>query len=170
MSRCACKFFLQGKTSLPGRWTPWTSLAGATPPSLTPSRLQWVKSLSCVRLFATPWTIAYQAPLSMGFSRQERWSGLLFPSPGESSRPRDRTWVSRVSGRRFTIWATREAPRGLGVFINELRDSKWQARLEFWRLDSKWTENSQLFLDHAFLLNRVIHLTHTSAWLSTHPI
>ena len=40
-----------------------------------------VKSLSRVRLFATPWTIAYQAPLSMGFSRQECWSGLPFPSP-----------------------------------------------------------------------------------------
>ena len=41
-----------------------------------------VKSLSRVRLFATPWTIAYQAPQSMGFSRQECWSGLPFPSPG----------------------------------------------------------------------------------------
>ena len=39
-------------------------------------------SLGHVRLFATPWTIAYQAPLSMGFSRQEYWSGLPFPSPG----------------------------------------------------------------------------------------
>ena len=35
-----------------------------------------VKSLSCVRLLATPWTAAYQAPLSMGFSRQEYWSGV----------------------------------------------------------------------------------------------
>ena len=35
-----------------------------------------VKSLSRVRLFVTPWTVAYQAPLSMGFSRQEYWSGL----------------------------------------------------------------------------------------------
>ena len=42
-----------------------------------------VKSLSCVRLSATLWTIAYQAPLSMGFSRQEYWSGLPFPSPGD---------------------------------------------------------------------------------------
>ena len=39
-----------------------------------------VKSLSCVRLFVTPWTIAYQAPPSMRFSRQECWSGLPFPS------------------------------------------------------------------------------------------
>ena len=41
-----------------------------------------VKSLSRVRLFVTPWTVAYQAPPSMGFSRQEYWSGLPFPSPG----------------------------------------------------------------------------------------
>ena len=40
-----------------------------------------VKSLSRVWLFVTPWTVAYQAPLSMGFSRQEFWSGLPFPSP-----------------------------------------------------------------------------------------
>jgi len=43
-----------------------------------------VKSLSCFRLFETPWTAAYQAPPSMGFSRQEYWSGVLLPSPWES--------------------------------------------------------------------------------------
>ena len=42
-----------------------------------------MKSLSRVRLFATPWTISYQAPLSMEFSRQEYWSGLPFPSLGD---------------------------------------------------------------------------------------
>ena len=40
-----------------------------------------VKSLSCVWLFATPWTAAYQAPPSMGFPRQEYWSGVPLPSP-----------------------------------------------------------------------------------------
>ena len=40
-----------------------------------------VKSLSRVRLLATPWTAAYEAPLSMGFSRQEYWSGVPLPSP-----------------------------------------------------------------------------------------
>ena len=40
-----------------------------------------VKSLSCVQLLATLWTVAYQAPLSMGFSRQEDWSGVPLPSP-----------------------------------------------------------------------------------------
>ena len=47
-----------------------------------------VKLLSRVRLFGTPWTVAYQAPLSMGFSRQEHWSGLPFPSPGDLPDPR----------------------------------------------------------------------------------
>ena len=46
-----------------------------------------VKSLSRIRLFATPWTVAYQAPLSMEFSRQEYWSGLPYPSPGDLPDP-----------------------------------------------------------------------------------
>ena len=46
-----------------------------------------VQLLSPVRLFATPWTAAYQAPLSMGFSRQEYWSGVPLPSPTNSHRP-----------------------------------------------------------------------------------
>ena len=46
-----------------------------------------VKSLSRVRLLATPWTVTYQAPLSVGFSRQEYWSGLPFPSAGDLPSP-----------------------------------------------------------------------------------
>ena len=130
--------------------------------------------VSCVRLFAAPWTIARQASLSMGFSRQEYWSGYPFlssrafphsgikprspalqadslPSESESEvaqscltlfdpidsnlpgsavhgilqarilewgaisfsrgifRPRDQTQVSLIAGRRFNLWATREA-------------------------------------------------------------
>jgi len=44
-------------------------------------------SLSCIRLLVTPWTVAYQVSLSMGFSRQEYWSGLPFPSPGDLPDP-----------------------------------------------------------------------------------
>ena len=44
------------------------------------------QSLSCVWCFATPWTVARQAPLSMGFSRQAYWSGLPLPSPGDKTR------------------------------------------------------------------------------------
>ena len=46
-----------------------------------------VRSLSRVRLFATSWTVAHQASLSMGFSRHEYWSGLPFPSPGDLPNP-----------------------------------------------------------------------------------
>ena len=46
-----------------------------------------MKSLSRAQLFVTPWTVAHQASLSMGFSRQEYWSGLPFPSPGDIPDP-----------------------------------------------------------------------------------
>ena len=46
-----------------------------------------VKLLSCVQLFATPWTVAYQSPQSMGFSRQEYWSGLPYPPPRDLPNP-----------------------------------------------------------------------------------
>ena len=51
----------------------------------------------------TSQTIACQASLSMEFSRQGCWNGLPFPSPGESSQPRDRAQVSHIVGRFFTI-------------------------------------------------------------------
>ena len=51
-----------------------------------------VKSLSRVQLFATPWTVAYQAPPSMGFSRQEYWSGVLSLSPPTSAGELKFTW------------------------------------------------------------------------------
>ena len=78
--------------------TPFSPINGSPPGSPVPGILQartleWVaissnawkwkvkvKSLSCVRLLATPWTAAHQAPLSMGFSRQEYWSGVPLPS------------------------------------------------------------------------------------------
>ena len=68
------------------------------------------KSLSCVQLFATLWTVAHQVPSSMEFSRQEYWKWVAISFSRGSSRPRDRTQVSLIAGRRFTIWATREAP------------------------------------------------------------
>ena len=73
-----------------------------------------VKSLSCVWLLATPWTAAYQAPLSMGFSRQEYQSGLPLPSPWQTlfnlnsnSRYSELTpwlWASYTHQKRFQPW------------------------------------------------------------------
>ena len=55
--------------------------------SLSTFEKKKVKSLSRVRLFATPWTVAYEAPPSMGFSSQEYWSRLPFNSPGDLLNP-----------------------------------------------------------------------------------
>ena len=55
-------------------------------PLAAPGKVK-VKSLSRVQLFVTPWTVAHQASPSMGFSRQECWSGLPFPSPGDLPYP-----------------------------------------------------------------------------------
>ena len=52
-----------------------------------PASAKNVKLLSHVWLLAIPWTVAYQAPPSVTFSRQEHWSGLPFPSPGHLSNP-----------------------------------------------------------------------------------
>ena len=73
----------------------------------------WFSLFSHVRLFMTPWTVAHQAPLSMEFSRQEYWSELPFPSPGDlpnsgiepSCQLKEWTWVSCTAGRFFTNWA-----------------------------------------------------------------
>ena len=58
----------------------------ASPPTSTIIKAK-VKLLSCVGLCSTQWALTRQAPLSMGFSRQEYWSGLPFPSPGELPDP-----------------------------------------------------------------------------------
>ena len=57
-----------------------------------------VKSLSCVRLLATPWTAAHQGPRSMGFSRQEYWSGVPLPSPTLKCYNMDKPW------KHYTKW------------------------------------------------------------------
>ena len=75
---------------------PWEACMQDKKQKLEPDMEQWtgsklgkvkVKSLSCVWFFAIPWTVAYQAPPSMGFSKQECWSGLPFPSPGDLPNP-----------------------------------------------------------------------------------
>ena len=78
---------------------------------------EWVKSLSRVWLFATPWTVAHQAPPSMGFSRQEYWSGLPCPSPGDLPNPGIEPGSPTLRGRRFNLWATREAPSDLILLV-----------------------------------------------------
>ena len=65
--------------------------------------------LSCVQFFAVPWPVACQAPLSMGILQARILEWLAMPSSRGSSQPRDWTQVSRIAGRFFTVWVTREA-------------------------------------------------------------
>ena len=77
-----------------------------------------VCALGRVWLFLTPWTIALQAPLSMGFSKQEHWNGLLFPPPGNlpNSEIKPASIVSpALAGRFFTNCVTWEAPYGYNI-------------------------------------------------------
>ena len=87
-------------------------------------RSKYVYVLSHVWLFATPWTVAHQAPLSVGFSRQEQFA---IPFSRGSSQPRDQTWVSCISciGRQSSL------P------LQNLR-SKWGNRNELGKLSRWW--------------------------------
>ena len=62
-----------------------------------------MKLLSCVQLFGTPWTVAHEVPASMEFSRQEYWSGLPFPSPGNPPNPETEPRSPGLQADNFTV-------------------------------------------------------------------
>ena len=68
--------------------------------------------LSCVQLLVNPWTVACQAtaPLSMGFSRQEHWNGLPFPSPRDLLNPETDSMSPVFAGRFFTALSSGSSP------------------------------------------------------------
>ena len=85
-----------------------------------------VKSLSRVRLFVTPWTVAYQDPQSMVLSRQEYWSGLPFPSPGDLPDPGIETgpgWMHETSAQG---WCTGKTQRDRVVREAGGGDRDWE--------------------------------------------
>ena len=79
---------LDGWIPIFGQWTKWGSDKLFAQQHIGSVQKVKVKSLSHVQLFGTPWTVAHQASMSMGFSRQEYWSGLPFHSPGDLPDPR----------------------------------------------------------------------------------
>ena len=100
-------------SSLSSKWTNENALTFFWKKNLE-IRMCMLSCFSHVQLFATPWTVAHQAPLSMVFPRQEYWSGLPFPSPGDLPNP----WIKPASlkspalaGRFFTTRATWEGPK-----------------------------------------------------------
>ena len=86
-----------------------------------------VKLLSRVQFFTTPWTVAYQAPLSMGFSRQEYWSGLPFPSPRDL--PNLGIEPGSLALQTLYCLSHQKSPTSLIQTLNELvsvtRNNKW---------------------------------------------
>ena len=110
----------KGWSSCPHLWTNsrsmeiivgWMTRPGHMSPPRPRSCMLWV--LSHDWLFATPWTAACQAPLSMEFSRQEHWSGLPFPTPGDLTYPaiKPESLVSHALAGEFLTTALPEEPR-----------------------------------------------------------
>ena len=95
----------------------WQADSFSTEPPRKPQRMECacvLSCFSCVQLFVTQWTIAHQAPLSLGFSRQEYWSGLPCPPPGDlpnqEIKPAPLTFPA-LAGRFLTTSATWEPQR-----------------------------------------------------------
>ena len=86
--------------------------------SRTKVKTMYACVLNCVRLFVNPWTVALQAPLSMGFSRQEYWSELPFPSPGDLPDPGIEPRSPALTGRFFTTSSTWEVQGDDGMGLN----------------------------------------------------
>ena len=127
------------------RWRSWSSMVlwRPTRPSRTNTKKrffssQGCQSLSCVWLFVTLWTVARQASQSMGFSRQEYWTGLPFPSPGDLPDP-------AIKLRSLALQAdslpsdSQEKPhhRGLECKSRKSRDI-WSNR-QVWPWSTKWS-------------------------------
>ena len=88
--------------------------------------------------FATPWTLAHQAPLSMGFPRQEYWSGLPFSSPGDFPKPGIEPRSPCICRRILHHWATSKALLELRQLNNWLRDLGWEVSEANLQLRCNW--------------------------------
>ena len=88
-----------------------------------------IQSLSHVQLFATPWTVAHQAPVSMGFPRQKYWSGLSFPSPGDLPNLgiKPVSPVSQVDFFLLNYWAS----LFLSIKLQKIRRAKIEMKFNF---------------------------------------
>ena len=139
--------------------------------SLCPQDHTW--SLTCVRLFAVPWNAAHQAPLSLGFSRQEHWSGLPFPSPMHESEK----WkwsLSVVSTLSHPLACSLPGSFVHGIF--QARVLEWVAipfsRVSSWPRD--WTQVScivgRFFTIWATMKTRVTCYAIENSWKKQNPV
>ena len=131
------------------------------------------QSLNCIRLSVTPQTVAHQAPLSMGFPRQEYRSALPFSSPGEFSGPRDWTRVSRSGRRTLYHWATWETPRSIHVpSLSQLNNIPFFMHHIFWShssVDGHLGGFSILAVVNNAAMNMVVPISFFKCSLALHP-
>ena len=123
-------------------------------------------SRSVVSDSATPWTVAHQIPLSMGILQARILESGAMPSSRQSSQPRNRTQVSRNTGRFFTIWATREAHTWN---LWKKKESESQ-KVESWcqELEERWGNGNTLVKGHKLSAVRWVtaeDLLYTTYWL-----
>ena len=116
-----------------------------------------VKLLSHVQLFVTPWTVAYQAPQSMEFSRQEYWSVLPFPFPWHLPDPGSNPGVPHCEQMLYHL-SHQGSPRGNGL-VRDLFSSKW-----FKALSSKFKQLINLEL--VFVFSGALHCVHAQSCLT----
>ena len=100
-----------------------------------------IKSLSHLWFFVTPCTIAYQAPLSTGFSRQEYWSGLPFPSSEDLPDPGIEP--GSPVGRHLTVWATGEVNYKKVTHINKWIMKFAECNLSVYKLTVSYTSDKK---------------------------
>ena len=120
-----------------------------------------VKSLSRVWLFATLWTLTYQAPPSMGFSRQECWSGLPFPSPGDLPDP---GIEPRLPHCRQTLY--RLSHQGSFSALFKHQTATWGGFCYSFHCQVDYFSSPFPTPQCLFLLRRGLHFLFTGAWLS----
>ena len=133
-----------------------------------------VSCFSHVQLFLTPWTVALQDPMSMGFSRQEYWSGLPFPSPGDLPNPGTEPVLSMSPALTGVFFNTSTIIIGLSL-INSTK-SHWTTCLAslLWPrkifpitiIDLIWNDISSFYqgLHHTFANTRNKHLIKQAIW------
>ena len=121
-----------------------------------------VKLLSHVPLFATPWTVAHQAPLSMGFSRQEYWSGLPFPSPGDLPN----TGIEPGSPE---MQADSLPSKPLGEVLNFFFGAHPAVRQTCLCFNSSWSEQSRGFPSSLWPSCNLLSSHHLQDYLLGHP-
>ena len=113
---------------------------------------------SCVRLFVTPWTVACQVLLSVGFSRQEYWSGLPCPPPGDL--PNSGIEPMSVLSPAMTGGSLSLAPRGSCAMLT--CKNHWKNYIILFICPSDW---SKQFL-HAFRMSNIYDLSMRNFWFS----